>query len=726
MQIIKYKPAKFGMGNESSQNLQPLDFAPSIVNRFYNLLGDLETRPGSTQLGNKINNAFGIPVSVQFTNIHEYVDSSGNSTLFASGILDTSPAQAAIWRYNVSAATTASAWENVISQSGTLAPVTLFSVQMNDKLIFCNGINRNFYIDKPLSPVSANYTQQLRSLITEGTTGGSTSVISLVDTDISNWKTQTNVAVNDLVLVGNPADSYLTGAVVTSVGTSALDITNISTSGNCLGFSNSSLASGMPYRIVDLVELNIIPQVTTGVNPGAPIFDNVAVAGAATSSTVISVTALNFSTTAIKPGDFIYNTTRAAVCIVTTVSSNLNVGAFINVGVSGQVAGDSLVFLKDAMPIASYPHVHYGQLYLIDARDTTKIRVSGPNDPQDFTTFSKTLASSTLDYSSKQPQGDVLLTMDTFQRYFVVGGQQNLYVIDGTTPIAEVTADVINLTPVGLMPQGVVSHDGLANIGSEMLYLARDGLRSFLAAYSSNNTITSNKSEQIKSQLIADIQLLLNQPDQLQLIHYPRRNWVIMKIGDNMYNYNYTPIYQPGTSIYQQVNYATITQFGGTITNMTAFFVRRNGDLVMGSNDGKVYIFDNGATTDAGAIISTHYVSPWHTLQEGQTELTMLLKDGRYIKPVFETIGDVEYNISVVGSYDHLSSDSAVVTAAGAVIVGQSVIGNAVIGNTAITNPKTSLRWRGEQCQITIDTSSQSGGDIINSYSIYGNVFGRR
>lgn len=715
MQIVKYKPAKYGMGNESSQNLQPLDFSPSVINRFYNLLGDLEKRPGMTQVANQITTAGG-GGGIPLTGIHEYVDASGHSTLFASGFGN-------LYRYNVSAATTASAWEIVPLQydtyyntANTRSTATLFSVQMNDKLIFVNGAQRNFYINQPLTGISAGYTTQLYSTITKGTTGGGTNATALFDSDVGNWKTETNVAANDFVMTF--INGQLVGGVVTSVGTTSLDITNIGVSGTGIGSAASNFTSGLPYRLVDLVELNIIPQVS----PGGTLFDNIAVGGAATNTTTVGVTAFNFANTAIRPGDYIYNTTRAAVGIVTTVSTNISLANQI----SAQVPGDSFVFLKDAMPISTYPHVHYGQLYLIDAIDPTKIRVSGPNDPEDFTTDSKTLASSTLDYSSKQPKGDILLTMDTFQSYFVVGGQQQLYVIDGTIPIAETTADVVNLVPVGLFPQGAVSHNSLANIGNEMLYLARDGVRSFQAAYSSQNTITRNKSEQLKSQLINQISGVLEQPDQLQLVHYPRRNWVLIKVGTNMYNYNYTPIYQPGTSIYQQINYATITEYQGVIANIGAFYVRRNGDLILGSTDGKVYIYDNDTNTDSGSIISTSYTSPWHTLQEGQTELTMMLKDGRYIKPVFETFGEVDYNISVVGNYDMLSTDSVVVTAAGSVVVGHAQVGSGVIGNTAITNPKIALRWRGEQCQITITTDSESGGDIINSYSIYGNVFGRR
>lgn len=721
MQIIKYGPAKFGMGTESTLNLQPLDFSPSIINRFYNLLGDLEKRPGLQQLGAQITSAYGVTASAQITNLHEYINISGNSTLFASGIADDGINRyGLIWRYNEVTAY----WQNIFDVPIHAKTPTskVYSVQMNDKLIFCNGIDRNFFIDKPSDPVTAgtifpanttyHYTQQLSSTITKGTTGSGTTSNLLFDADISNWKTETNVALNDLVTYAVTAFGTqvinLSG-IVTSVGTSSLEVTQIGSAGST-GIGNigpvmpaPAMSSGKGYKIIDLVELNIFQTPA----PGGNVFDNVAVGGAATNSSVIGVTALDFSTTLIRPGDYVYNTTRAAVTIVTTVSSNINV-----ITVSAQTAGDSFVFLKDSMPIATYPHVHYSQLYLIDARDTTKIRVSGPNDPEDFTTFSKTLASSSLDYSSRQPQGDILLTMSTFQSYFVVGGQQNLYVIDGTTPIAEVTADVIDLKPVGLFQQGVVSHLGFGNIGGEMLYLARDGLRSFLAAYSSNNTITSNKAEQIKSQLIDAIQLLLNTPEALQLVHYPRRNWILIKVGDIMFNYNYTPIYQPGQSIYlAAANFPTITQFKGLIANQDAFFVKRDGTMIMGDETGTIYNFDvSGVFTDNGANIPTTYISPWHSLQEAQTDIKMLNIDGRYIKPVFETSAQIKYNISVVGDYHDLADDSIVVTS----------------NSSGITNPKMPLRWRGQEGQITITTDTSVGTDIIHNYTIYGNVFGRR
>lgn len=698
MQIVKYKPASLGLGTETSSKLQPLDFSPNITNRFYNYLGDLEKRRGLLRFGPLMTSAGGATTSAVFNNVHEYIDTSGHSELFFSGILTNEflgTRVGNVWRYNVSA----SAFDVIYSTQN--ANNVIYSVQMNNRLIFCNGVDRNFAITTTIntSGISNYVSHQLYATIIKGQRGGSSTI--LTDPNISNWKTQTNVAVNDLMIqyyYDSFNQAFLRGALITSVGTSSLDTTSIG-SAQSLGLgkvNSSSLLTNSAYRIIDLVELNIIP---IG-NPGGTIYDNIAVAGAATSAASIAVTSFDFSKTDIRSGDYIYNSTRNGVTQVLTVSAAISV-----FGVSGQTAGDSLIFLKDAMPITDYAHVHYGRLHLIDSRDPTKIRVSGPDDPEDFTTFSKTLSSVTMDYGARQPQGDILLTMATFQRYLVVGGKAALFVTDGTNPIADITADVIDLDPVGLFPQGVFSKQALKSIGNKMLYIGNDGMRSFLAAFDSKNTTTNNDSEQIKTELINALQATIG--DQVQLIHYPRRNWVMMKIGNMIYNYNYTPMYSNG----KINNIGTFTKFTGLLAQQNAFLVTRAGDLITADATGRVYTFDvSGIFTDNGVNIATTYISPWHTLQESDSNVDIIVKDGRYIKPVFETSAAIKYNISVVGDYDQLATDSVIVTAT----------------TSGITNPKMPLRWRGKQAQFTITTDTSVGADIINSYTIYGNVFGRK
>jgi len=297
-----------------------------------------------------------------------------------------------------------------------------------------------------------------------------------------------------------------------------------------------------------------------------------------------------------------------------------------------------------------------------------------------------------------------------------------MYATESTNPIADVTADVIDLDPVGLFTQGVVSPRGLGNIGQEILYIGRDGLRSMLASFDSKTTDTTNKSEQIKSELVQVIADKIDDIDQMQLAHYPRRNWVMMKIGGNMYNYNYTPTYQLG----QFDKFGTITRFTGLLAEQDAFFVRRDGTMITGDSTGTIYQFDSdNVYQDGTEPIFTKYLSPWHTLQESQSNIDLTIKDGRYVKPVFETGSEVVYTIKATGGYKRESADEVDVTAAGAAIVGKSIVGDK-LNNTSITNDKFPLRWRGEQVQVEITTDTSAGPDIISSYTLYGNVFGRR
>lgn len=714
MQIVKYRPAKLGLGTESSSRLQPIEFSPSIINRFYNALGDLEKIHGIQQLGQTILvTATGSIRDIY--GLHEYTTVSGESLLIAN----TSPIEtvntsveavslAGFFLYN----TTANAWTREtltgLTQGTALIPLTrLKSVQMNDKIIYYDGINRPFY--QVWKKNAINQQQQLHAVVERGVGASGTTNTVLKDSNITNWVTQTKVAVNDLIeFASSTINDYPVYAIITSIGTTALDMTIVGTAATGIGKSGGVLGvgSGSPYKIIDLVELNIIPQ---GSPPNTLVYDNIAIGAVGTNATTIVPDLTfgiipNFTLTEIRVGDYVYNTTRAAVTIVSAVATV----ALTVASVKSQTAGDSFVFLKDAMPIPSFAHVHYGRLHLIDARDTTKIRVSGPNEPEDFTTFSQTLSSVTIDYGSRQPVGDKLLSMATFGRYLVVGGKQGVYATDGTNPIADVTADVIDLNPVGLFPQGIASVNSMQNTGNSFLYIGHDGLRSFISSFSSNNASTFNISPQIKSDLISEISRYLNVTDAIQLIHYPRRNWVMLKVGTNIYNYNYSPFYING----ELQNFGTFTLFNSALARETNFLIRSDGSLITaGSAAGVVNIFDvSGVFKDTSANIQTTYVSPWHTLQEGQNNLNINNIDGRYIQPLFETSAQINYNISVVGDYTQLATDSVVVTSQ----------------TSGATFVKKSLRWRGRQAQITITTDTSAGSDIINSYTLYGNIFGRK
>ena len=657
----------------------PLEYSRGFTNRFINIRGDAEKRQGIQQFGSSVT---GEPT---LNGLHFFVDKTGVESTFVS-------ANGTIWKYN----TSTFAWDQVLT--GKDPDSRLLSVQMSGKLIFVNGVDRNFYTD------DGTTFKELKAIAEQGRTSGATSTTILQDSQITSWTAQTYVTNNDLVFNAT-VSAY---GIVTSVGASNIVVSPIGTASTGIGVGTADQTTGQNYEVIDLVESNIIPT---------PIgTDNFATITAGSSPTVIAVSGVNFSTTDAEVGDFIYNTTRNAVTRITSVSANVNV-----VSVASQAANDTVTFYKSAMPIATWPHVHYGRLYLIDARSPGLVRISGPDDPQDFTTFQKTLDAGSFSFTNSQPQAEKLLSIKTFQQYLVAAGQRNVYAYSGTDPVADTTADNTNFTPIGLFPQGCVSRFALESIGGAMIFGANDGLRNFNAQFNANTFQTANISEAIKSELANAIDGKQGDTDEIQCIHYPRRNWLMFKVGDTIYNYNYTPYYAQG-----QINanqYGSFSKFTGKFAQQEVYAINSEGDLLCAGANGKVYKFDKGNFSDDGDTIITSLETGFLSLQEPQQSTQ--IKSGVYIKPVFETSLPIPYTIESVGGYDENNTDEVSYTTQGVGQVGFAVVGLSLIGGSRISMQKLPLRWKGERFRIFITTETTTGPDIITGYTIYGNILGK-
>jgi len=677
MKYVEYNIPYRGLGTEFSQIKQPVEYANNFTNRFVNVFGQAEKRAGLKTFGIQID---GDP---NLDGIHEYVYKNKSSSYFVSG-------NGKIWRYNF----TTDNWDLILSGKDSTAP--MISRMMQDKLIFVNGVDRNFYTND-----GGNSFKELQPMVNKGTMGTGTSSTVVTDSKISNWSNQTYVATNDIVY--NATNGSL--AIITSVGATGLDTSPTGSAATGVGYATERNKDTNKYEIWDTIELNIVS--------GAIQNDNVAITGTGTTQNVIAVSGLDFSTTEIKTGDFVYNTTQNALTQVRSVSANVVVTT-----VAFQTAGDSVAFHKKAMPIASYFHVHYGRGYYVDARDITKIRVSGPADPEDMTTEAKTLKATTIDYGTRYGKGAGIKTLSSYGKYLVAGGVGQVFVDSGQNPIEDTSGKTTDLQPVGNFPQGCVSTYGLANIGSNMLYLAFDGLRTFKSSYDSAAVETLNVSEVIKTELQSNISTQLGNDLSLQLVHYPKRNWVMCKIGSVIYNYNYTPMYING----EQTPNNSFTKFTGKLAEMNSFYVNNNGELLCCGNKGLIYKFDQGNFDDDGESISTKLETAWLTLEEPQS--TVSLKKGSYIRPSFETGANIAYTISVIGDFTRTSQDSIITTANGAGVIGKAVIGQAPIGGIIPINKKLPLRWRGKQFKITFETSDTKGRDLLSSFTIYGTQLG--
>lgn len=677
---VDYSMPVNGLGTDFSEFERPLTFAETYTNRFRNINGGAERRPGMSR------NYSQIAGNPNLTRCHEWVSNQGVAVLLSSDDFGN------IYRY-----TSVSGWNTALTGK---AAVRLISAQAEDKLIFCNGVDRNFYT----SDGGVTFSE-LKAYITRGVTAGGTNTTTLIDGDISNWIGGTLVANNDIVY-NVTRNGY---GIVSTVASAALSHTVIGTGGNGAGLTASNQTSGDQYQLIDYVDLAIIPQANGSL-------DNVATATTGTTTTVVAVSGVNFSLTEIRTGDFIYNTTRAAISMVGTVSANVN----LQNPITGQISGDALAFFKAAMPISSWVHVHYGRTYYLDARNKRNVVISAPDDPEDLTTYQKTLSATSFSFGTQQPTGDTLLTLGTFQSYFVAAGARNIYIYNGNVPIQDSSSTELDFTPVATYPYGTVSRFGVTTNGGNLLYENENGLQAIGIGNISNTTIQNNVSTPIRQE-ISDF-ISQTTPDNIQLTFYPSRAWLINKVGDRCYILNNNPVYSPAGDLV--INQAWHLFTGGW-AQQNHYFVRRDGTLIACGAGGLVYAMDSSAATDDGAIIDTNLTTAWLRLEEPQK--TVRVKEGQYIKPVFESGPNLDYTINVVAGFDNYSSDSILVSSGNTGQIGSAIIGTTPIGaGQFVQQSKAPLRWRGEQAQVQFLTQSSGGPDVITGFTLYGLIGGVR
>lgn len=684
--------ARYGLATSFTESEVPLTYALKMRNRYINAAGGAEKRQGMQQKGNTV------PGTPTITGIHDFVRKDGTSVLFVSG-------DGCIWRFDDPDYV-------LVCPDDFTSTARIRSVQMGDTIVFYNGVDPNVIIEDKPSVTPGTVFKRQNALIEVGTVGGSASSTELEDTEVSSWSNDTDVVVNDL-LHNLTLDGY---AVITAVTTASVTHTPIGSATVATGLGsvseNQNRNDGQRYEVIDLIELNIIP--TDGED------DNTTTAGPGTNATTVAVSGVDFSTTDIRVGDYVRNTTRSAIAKVSAVTSVLTVTS-----IAGQVADDALVLLKPALPITDFAHVHFGRMYLKDARDGRKVRVSGEDNPQDFTTSSLTLDSSSFLFGSLQPQGDTVQAMASFQRFFVIGGKENLYLFEGTDPIADTTADSKDFDIIGLFPQGTVSPDSLVSIGNDAVFVTPDGVQTASLLADASQLGRANISESLKTTLRDKIKS--TDPSEIQSVHYPRRSWYVLKIASQVYVFNYTAYL--GSDRTQQdrpgrldTHDGSWSLFDGKFARQKIFHVTGDGDFLCAGDGGKVYTFDSeGVYADDGEKYTTEYQSGWlDHVKNRQSRV----KEGQYIRPIFDAGAAITYEITAEGEFNAESSETITIPVAG----GGQNIGLATIpftiGGSSLSDPKYPLRWRGRRARYTFKTEDTLGPDTISSFTVYGSTFG--
>ena len=663
-----------GKATSFTESETPIEYSLEMLNRYINQAGGAEKRQGLIKFG------AALAGSPTVTGLHELVQKDGTEIALATGDNGT------VHKFD----TATSAWSQVHSVAETSA--RMLTAQFGDKLIFVNGTSRNFFTE------DAETFRELKSITEKGKANSNANANHLDDDDVSDWDAGTDVAINDLVFYTNQSAF----AFVTNVTAGGVPHTAVSAAATGFG-AGTEPSTNDPYEVIDMVELNVIGTA----NVTDP--DNVATL-ASSNTTTIQVSGTDWTTTEIRIGDAIRNTTRAAGTFVTSIAAS----ALTVKAVAGQTTGDTINLFKSAMPISDYVHTHFSRLYHIDSRDKRRIRISGANDPEDMTSDAGTLASISLAFGDQQPQGDTLLALGTYQQFFVALGQHNVLLFQGTTPIGT-GADFV---PVATFPQGCVSRFARQTTGNDFVFLSPDGLQASSQINDETTLARDGISFAINKTLREEINV--TNPDDMILTHYRRRSWLLLKVGDVIHCYNYqTPL---GEDQNRTVFGGSISDFDGRFAGMKSFLERRNDQLLCGGVGGQIYVFDQNTFDDDGQLYDTDYRTAWLSISEPKKDVR--LKSGKYIKPLIETGAAVSYDVSCEADFDAESTDTVTVNVSGLT----SVIGVAsipfVIGGSGVVNRKFPLRWNGERVRIRFQTSDNLGPDIIASYTLYSNLRG--
>ncbi len=674
-----YPPAPFGLGTQFPEQERPPTHATELLNRFINPGGGAEKRQGIVTAATLVSGP-------DFTWAEEFVHARGTTQLVLAG-------GSGVFTVDSSAGTTITTAFTGLNASGGTPRI----IQSDDKLIVVNGEDRNQFT------TDLKNFREMRALVDAGSVSADVSVHdTLVDNEIEDWLTQTDVADNDL-LFDATTSAY---AIITDVATAALTHSPLTANTVGLGSGNAAKAGGDLYEIHDLVELNVIPSNTGG---GVVELDNVAVGETGTSAPNVKVAGIDWRNTDVKVGDYIHNTTRNQVARV----ENINVSSLAITSVEGQVCGDSLVFLKSAMPIASNVHVHYGRTYYTDARDERKIRISGPLDPQDMTTDAGTLDSTTFKFGTQQPIGDRMIAMASYQQYLAIAGKQYILLFSGTDPIVDASADRINFTPQALFPVGVASPDSLLTIGNDLVWLGNQGMESAALRGSDNLPSQEHLSENIRS----EIQQAVSGVDasKIKIFNYPKRHWVVAKVSTQLFVFNYSPYLGAefqgardiGTALAGRGSWS---RFEGDMASLNHYLVKENQGLVGVGTSGQLFNLDvPGVYKDGQAsAFRTKYQTSWLGLDEaqGRGQPSRRQKHGVAILPQTDASTKATYKISVTAPYNAESSESVTETVSGE------------------TQPRIPLRWRGDRARFTFETSADTGVDILTSYTVVYNKYG--
>ena len=172
--------------------------------------------------------------------------------------------------------------------------------------------------------------------------------------------------------------------------------------------------------------------------------------------------------------------------------------------------------------------VHKGRVWMIERTNKMLATHSSLNNPAEYTGGT----SGYIDFKYVLKTGDELLDLFTYVDLIVFCFRNHIVIYSGTTPSGTGADFAIVQKIEGC---GVVGTDTIQGLGTDNAFLYDSGIKSLRQVVTTGNL----NLDDISSNIDPTLRALISGATSFASAHYPRYGWYIIKIGSNIFIYDY-------------------------------------------------------------------------------------------------------------------------------------------------------------------------------------------
>ncbi len=341
----------------------------------------------------------------------------------------------------------------------------------------------------------------------------------------------------------------------------------------------------------------------------------------------------------------------------------------------------------------------YGRMWMADiGSDNNTIYYSALLEPDNFTA----VGSGFINLEQVVPGGDKIVALAAHNNFLVIFCENNIAIYSGADNI-----DTLQLQDV-IKGVGCVSRDTVQNIGTDVVFLSKSGIRSLGRTIQEKSSPVRDISKNVRDQLLALSTQGNN--DEFRTVYSQKEAFYLLSMPSlgQVYCFDLRAFLEDGSSRVTIWNNIT----------PTAFCATRNNRLLLGKTNGLAEY--TGYTDDGGTYTFTYY-TPY--IDFGNPSVTKMLK-----KIVFTVLGASNTTFDIRWSFDYTAGYNSIQFTTAANSVAEYGIAEYGIGEYSLSVPfeqiKQQLSGSGNIIQIGLEALINGSVVSLQKVDIY-SVLGR-